>query len=90
MRALLENAARSSQAIVLALLVLAVSGCGFSLRGAAALSGNLPELQLNLQQPNSETARLLRRALEDANVILSDMSEGSIDSATPVLSVGAE
>jgi LPS-assembly lipoprotein len=75
---------------ILALLTITVTACGFSLRGSAALSGNLPELQLNLQQPNSEVARLLRRALEDANVVLHDLDDENPSAAVPVLSVGAE
>ena len=74
--------------------MLAITGCGFSLRGSAALSGTLPELQLNLQQPNSEIARLLSRALRDANVTLHDVGDSAVDSAIdrtiPVLSIGAE
>jgi LPS-assembly lipoprotein len=75
---------------ILTLLTIAVTGCGFSLRGSTALSGNLPELQLNLQQPNSEVARLLRRALEDANVVLHDINEDTLSTTVPLLSVGAE
>jgi len=90
MRVLIIKAGGISRGILLALLLLAVSGCGFSLRGSAALSGNLPELQLNLQQPNSEVARLLRRALQDANVSLGEFTESSANSDIPVLSVGAE
>ena len=83
-------AGKTVQGILLALLMLAVSSCGFSLRGSTALSGNLPELQLYLQQPNSEVAQMLRRALQDANVILTDVDVDSVGSAIPTLSVGAE
>jgi LPS-assembly lipoprotein len=75
---------------ILMLLALAVTSCGFSLRGSSTLAGNLPELKLNLQQPNSEVARLLRRALEDANVVLHDINDEPLDNTVPVLNVGAE
>jgi len=63
-------------AILLGSLIL--SGCGYSLRGAESLSTSLPNLQLNLQNPNSEFSRLLRRSLDTAGVALSD---GGMDSA---------
>ena len=75
---------------ILMLLALAVTRCGFSLRDSSMLAGNLPELKLNLQQPNSEVARLLRRALEDANVVLHDINDEPLDNTVPVLNVGAE
>jgi len=77
-----------SKAGILILMAVLLSGCGFSLRGSDAITGNLPALRLNLQQPNSETARLLRRALNEAGVDLvnADVAAGDI----PVLSIGAE
>ncbi|MBT8146839.1 MAG: hypothetical protein KJN90_08295 [Gammaproteobacteria bacterium] len=90
MREISINADKALPGLMLAILMLAVSACGFSLRGSAALSGNLPDLQLYLQQPNSEIARLLRSALQDANVVLHDLDQDSVNPAIPVLSVGAE
>lgn len=63
---------------------LTLSGCGYSLRGSESLAMSLPDLQLNLQNPNSEFSRLLRRSLDTAGVVLSDTG---MDGDTSQLSV---
>lgn len=62
----------------LLLCSLIISGCGYSLRGSESLGMSLPSLQLNLQNPNSEFSRLLRRSLDTAGVSLdeTDMVSG--------------
>ena len=90
MRLLPILAARTLATIALSAWMLILAGCGFSLRGSTVLSGDLPQLQLNLQQPNSEIAQLLSRALADANVSTLESPEYSADAVIPVLSVGAE
>ena len=71
-------------------LALPVSGCGFRLRGSETLSAGFPQLQLNLQQPGSEMAVLLRRTLRDAGVTLIEPDPDSFDVNLPLLSIGAE
>lgn len=70
------------------LVVLAgmLAACGFTLRGADRIADSLPGLYLNLQQPNGEFARVLRRSLANADVDI--LSDGS--GMAPVLSVSAE
>ncbi len=76
--------ARALPPLALAAL-LALGACGFALRGADAVSSNFSELRLDLQQPDGELARLLRRRLEAAGVDAEAAGPGA-----PVLSVGAE
>lgn len=75
---------------VLLVLALQLSGCGFSLRGSAAISDTLPTLALNLQQPNGEIARQLRSALDGANVAIITPASSELPDDVPVLSVSAE
>lgn len=74
--------ATSLTAILLCSLIL--SGCGYSLRGSESLGASLPNLQLNLQNPNSEFSRLLRRSLDTAGV---NLNEADPNSGPPQLSV---
>ncbi len=59
--------ALTSTSLILLLPIL-LGSCGFALRGSDAVSANFSELALNLEQPNSEFSRLLRRSLDVANV----------------------
>ncbi len=77
----------SIRALLLAGLCLALAGCGYSLRGSDVLSANLPALDLQSPQPNSELARLVRRNLEISAVTL---VTGEDESDTPVLMLGSE
>ncbi|MEZ5491470.1 MAG: LPS assembly lipoprotein LptE [Gammaproteobacteria bacterium] len=83
-------ATRLFKSLLVALLLPVLSGCGFSLRGSDALSASLPELQLYLQQPGDEIAGLLRRALQDANVAVTEIDADTVNPGLPVLIVGAE
>ena len=60
----------------LALLALAVSGCGFQLRGTAELSSSLQPLYLAGYQ-HKPVIRELRRALTTNGVALADDREGA-------------
>lgn len=66
--------------LVLTTLLLALSNCGFSLRGSDVLIANFSELQFYSEQPNSELARLLRRSLDGAEVAVTLVS---LDEAAP-------
>lgn len=78
---------RPGTIVLLASLLL--PACGFSLRGSERLTGGLPVLALNLQQPAGELAVLLQRRLLSAGVELVATSAADTG-ATPVLSVAAE
>lgn len=73
------------------MLVLLLTGCGYSLRGNDVLSSQFDTLQLRLQDPNSEFSRLLRRSLDAADVttnLLESNAQQGTDLA--ILSVGNE
>jgi LPS-assembly lipoprotein len=55
---------------VVSIAVLSLSACGFALRGNESFSTELTNLQLSIEQPSSEFARLLRGSLESAGVSL--------------------
>jgi len=76
--------------LVLSTLLLAVSGCGFSLRGNDVLSANFSELQFYSEQANSELARLLRRSLEGAEVNVTVVALGEEDSSVTLLGIASE
>ena len=59
-----------------ALLALALGGCGFQLRGAVELPGSLQPLYLSGYQ-FSQTVRELRRALNANDVAVADGREGA-------------
>ena len=82
-------------------LSLILAGCGFSLRDNDIITAKFAALELQLAQPNSELASLLKRNLEIAAVNLNDSGTDPIDSidpiatstpatSTPVLQMGAE
>ncbi len=76
---------------VLLLVCLSVSllSCGYSLRGSENLSSDIPILQLELQQPNGEFSRLLRRSLESAGVAI-ELIESNAALDRPLLRVSNE
>lgn len=76
--------------LVLPALLLALSNCGFSLRGNDVLSANFSELQFFSEQPNSELARLLRRSLDGAEVNVTLVSLDEADSNIAVLGLANE
>lgn len=75
-----------TSSFLLLLLPILLGSCGFALRGSDAVSANFSELALNLEQPNSEFSRLLRRSLEVANV---DTTSG-MSTTTPTLNLSNE
>ena len=81
---------RTLHTLLLLALAGLVSACGFSLRGSDNVSGHIPELQLNLQQPNSDLSRRLRRELESARVSYRPVDLSVPDPAVPILTLDAE
>ena len=59
---------RSAARAWLLLLLLPLAACGYSLRGSDVISAQFDSLALDLDQPNSEFSRLLRRSLDVADV----------------------
>lgn len=57
--------------------LIALSGCGFSLRGSAALPAALQALQVESADANSDIARELRRALRNNDVDVDGNAQGS-------------
>ncbi len=60
--------AKCAKFISFIIFVITLNECGFAIRGNDAISLRFDLIQLNLQQPNSELARFLRRSLDVANV----------------------
>ncbi|MFK7864737.1 MAG: LPS assembly lipoprotein LptE [Pseudohongiellaceae bacterium] len=75
----------------LCLCALFISGCGFALRGNESIGNELGNMQLILQQPNSEISRLIRQNLEASgtSVALID-SPNQASPGVLVLSVSEE
>ena len=74
--------------LVLGCFSIILNSCGFSLRGNDVLSSKFQVIQLDMEQPNSEFSRLLRRSLEVADVTIA--AELSTNSDSPVLLVRNE
>ena len=66
-------------------LVLLLNGCGFALRGPDLIAPRYQALVLDIEQPRSELARLLRQRLQVANIAVE-----SAASPVPVLTVRNE
>lgn len=73
----------------LIVLLLALSHCGYSLRGSDPLATTIQSLQLNVEQPNSEFSRLLQRSLQSAGVAI-ELVERDFSETSPVLMVSDE
>lgn len=80
-------------------LLIAISfvlaACGYSLRGTdlqngSVLQDSLQNLQLELQNPNSEFARLLRRSLQGAGANLLEGESGSTHTRLAVSDIRVE
>lgn len=87
---ILSNRLISSRNIILALVIsLITSSCGYSLRNSDVLSSKFTSVQLSIQQPNSEFARLLNRSLQVASVTT---TAGELDTSTdtPILAISNE
>lgn len=74
--------------LILSCISVILSSCGFSLRGSDVLSSKFQVIQLDMEQPNSEFSRLLRRSLEVADVTIE--ARPLTDSDSPVLLVSNE
>ena len=74
---------------VVLLLLLLVTGCGFSLRSSQQLTSQLPVLRLNLQQPGSDLSAQVQRGLRSAGVQV-ELSDLATVNGAPVLSMDAE
>jgi len=74
--------------LILSCISVILSSCGFSLRGSDVLSSKFQVIQLDMEQPNSEFSRLLRRSLEVADVTIE--ARPLTDSDAPVLLVSNE
>ncbi|MCH2356868.1 MAG: LPS assembly lipoprotein LptE [Pseudomonadales bacterium] len=74
--------------LILSCVSVILSSCGFSLRGSDVLSSKFQVIQLDMEQPNSEFSRLLRRSLEVADVSIEAVALTNSDS--PVLLVSNE
>ncbi|MCH7670684.1 MAG: hypothetical protein IIC59_02250 [Proteobacteria bacterium] len=77
-----------SRLLILSCISVILSSCGFSLRGSDVLSSKFQVIQLDMEQPNSEFSRLLRRSLEVADVTIEALLPTNSDS--PVLLVSNE
>ena len=75
--------------LLILILALVITACGYSLRGNDVLSSQFESLQLDMQQPNSEFARLLRRSLEVSDVQV-QLTTAANASDSPILAVSDE
>lgn len=80
----------ASRLLITCCIAISLSACGFSLRGSDVLASRFQVIQLNIQQPNSEFSRLLRRSLEVADVDVETVLLDSTNSDSPVLMIGIE
>lgn len=74
----------SVRLLVIACLIILLSGCGFTLRGSQTSQLSVTQLALNLQQENSPFARALRSTLNSIDVDIGD------NDADYTLTVGQE
>ena len=70
--------------------IIALNQCGFTLRSNEVISSRFNSIQLNLQPPNSELSRLLRRRLDISGVETQLLSTNSPDFNQPVLVISDE
>jgi len=81
---------RQLRGILLISLCAGLAGCGYSLRGSDALTDNFATLSLEMQQPNSDLVRMVRRNLDIASVTVLTAAQASENADTPLLRLGAE
>ena len=70
--------------------IIALNQCGFTLRSNEIIFSRFNSIQLNLQSPNSELSRLLRRRLDIAGVETQLLTTNSPDFNQPVLVISDE
>ena len=88
---------RESSVVMLFMLILALSGCGFALRGSVALPPALQTLQVESPVPDSDIVREVSRMLRNNDVTLTETPDaavwrlgiGSEQASERVLSVNA-
>lgn len=78
------------RSLVLPALLLALSNCGYSLRGSDVLSANFSEMQFYSDQANSELNRLLRRSLDGADVNVTLITLDEVDANIAMLGIENE
>jgi LPS-assembly lipoprotein len=72
--------------LILLILILSVSSCGFKLRGSMPLAPPLHSIYLETPDPYGQLARYLRQFLKMSGVALADSPEG----ATSILAIISE
>lgn len=85
-----KSGVRRIQGVLLIGLCAGLAACGYSLRDSDALTDNFATLSLELQQPNSDLARMMRRNLDIASVTVISEPQVSENADTPLLRLGAE
>ena len=70
--------------------IIALNQCGFTLRSNEVISSRFNSIQLNLQPPNSELSRLLRRRLDIAGVETQLLTTNLPNINQPILVVSDE
>ena len=70
--------------------IIALNQCGFTLRSNEVISSRFNSIQLNLQPPNSELSRLLRRRLDIAGVETQLLTTNQTDFNQPILVISDE
>ena len=70
--------------------IIALNQCGFTLRSNEVISSRFNSIQLNLQPPNSELSRLLRRRLDIAGVETQLLTTNSPNFNQPILVISDE
>jgi LPS-assembly lipoprotein len=81
---------RTKKLLLCCVCLSMIQACGFNLRGDTVLSARFPELQLNLQQPNSELSRELLLSLERSGIRVTEGAASTSQQALPELSVSTE
>ena len=82
--------AKCAKFISFVIFVITLNECGFAIRGNDAISYRFDLIQLNLQQPNSELSRFLRRSLDVANVETQLGISAEPNSNSAILEIGDE
>ena len=70
--------------------IIALNQCGFTLRSNEVISSRFNSIQLNLQPPNSELSRLLRRRLDISGVETQLLTTNSPNINQPILVISDE
>jgi len=78
----------TSLGTLLLLCCIALTACGYSLRGNDSLPAALGNIQLHTQNPNSEFSRLMARSLGNAGFVSSEaLATGENHANNPVLTI---